>query len=172
MMTRVRSTIKSWSAPVLGIVMLIIGIVLGIGGGWLIALGGSFYYLAAGIGLFIAGILLILRRMEGAILYMLVFLATLIWAWLEVGTNGWALVPRLVGPAVLLVLALAVSPTLRVRRFAPAFVAASICLLAVTVVLFAAPHLGTAKAATTSVPAPSLAMNDPAPAHAGDDWPA
>lgn len=127
MITRIRSTAETCSAPVLGAVMLIIGIVLAIGGGWLIALGGSFYYLPAGIGLIVAGGLLILRRLEGAILYLLVFLATLIWAWWEVGTNGWALVPRLVGPAVLLVLALAVSPTFAFARFAPAFVVASVC---------------------------------------------
>ncbi len=172
MMTRIGSKVRAWSAPVLGTVMLIIGIVLAIGGGWLIALGGSFYYSPVGIGLVITGVLIFQRRMEGALLYLLIFLATLIWAWWEVGTNGWALVPRLVGPAALLVLAIAVSPTLRLRRFAPAFVAASVCLLAITVVMFAAPHLGTAKAATTPIPPPSLAMNDPAPLHAGQDWPA
>jgi quinoprotein glucose dehydrogenase len=172
MITRIRSRAEAWSAPVLGVIMLTIGIVLAVGGGWLITLGGSFYYLPAGIGLIVAGALLIQRRMEGAILYLLVFLATLIWAWWEVGTNGWALVPRLVGPAVLLVFALAVSPTLRVRRFAPALAAASICLLAITVVLFAAPHLGTAKAATTSVPPPNAAMNDPALQRTGGNWPA
>src|SRR5690349_2039525 len=172
MMTRIRSGMENWSAPVLGAVMLIIGIVLAVGGGRLIALGGSFYYLPAGIGLIVAGVLIAQGRMEGAILYLIVFLATLVWAWWEVGTNGWALVPRLVGPALLLVLALSVSPTLRRRRFAPAFVVASVCLLAITVALFAAPHMGTAKAATSPVPPPSLGASDPAPLHAGSDWPA
>jgi quinoprotein glucose dehydrogenase len=95
MMTRIRSKAEAWSAPVLGAVMLIIGIVLAIGGGWLIASGGSFYYLPVGISLIVAGVLLWQQRFEGAFLYLLIFFATLIWAWWEVGTNGWALVPRL-----------------------------------------------------------------------------
>ena len=118
MMTRIRSRAEAWSAPVLGTIMVIIGIVLAIGGGWLISLGGSFYYLPVGIGLIISGVLLWLRRFEGALLYLLIFLATLIWAWWEVGSNGWALVPRLVGPAILLVFTLAVSPTLRRHQYA------------------------------------------------------
>ena len=104
--------------------MAVIGLVLLVGGGWLIALGGSFYYLVAGIGLIVSGTLISQRRMEGALLYLLVFLATLLWAWWEVGTNGWELVARLVGPAILLVLALAVSPTLFRHRYTPAFAVA------------------------------------------------
>lgn len=34
-----------WAALVLGIVMVLIGLVLGAGGAWLLWLGGSFYYL-------------------------------------------------------------------------------------------------------------------------------
>ena len=45
------------------------------------SLGGSFYYLPVGIGLIISGVLLWLRQFEGALLYLLIFLATLIWAW-------------------------------------------------------------------------------------------
>ena len=68
MMTRMGSKVRAWSAPVLGAVMLIIGIALAIGGGWLIALGGSFYYLPVGIGLIISGVLIFQKRMEGALL--------------------------------------------------------------------------------------------------------
>jgi len=92
MMTRLRSGVENWSPPVLGVVMLIIGIVLVLGGGWLIALGGSFYYLPAGIGLIIAGALIAIRRMEGAIVYLIVFLATLVCAWWEV-SPAW-LIPQ------------------------------------------------------------------------------
>lgn len=171
-MTRIRSALQAWSAPALGVAMAIIGLVLLIGGGWLIALGGSFYYLLAGIGLIVSGVLLFQRRMDGALLYSVVFLATLVWAWWEVGTNGWALVPRLVGPATLVVLTLAVSPTLIRRQLAPAFVAASVCLLIATVALFVMPHVGTAKAPASSIPPATLAVNDVSPLHAGEDWPA
>jgi quinoprotein glucose dehydrogenase len=171
-MTRIRSIVKTWSAPVLGTVMAIIGLVLAIGGGWLIALGGSFYYLLAGIGLIVSGVMIFQKRMEGALLYLLVFLATLVWAGWEVGTNGWALVPRLVGPALLLILTLAVSPTLRRRRLAPSFITASLCLLAATGLMFAAPQIRTAKAVTSPVPPPALAVNDVSPLRTGQDWPA
>jgi len=171
-MTRIRSIVKTWSAPVLGTVMAIIGLVLAIGGGWLIALGGSFYYLLAGIGLIVSGVMIFQKRMEGALLYLLVFLATLVWAGWEVGTNGWALVPRLVGPAILLILTLAVSPTLRRRRLAPSFITASLCLLAATGLMFAAPQIRTAKAVTSPVPPPALAVNDVSPLRTGQDWPA
>ena len=171
-MTRIRSIVKTWSAPVLGTVMAIIGLVLAIGGGWLIALGGSFYYLLAGIGLIVSGVMIFQKRMEGALLYLLVFLATLVWAGWEVGTNGWALVPRLVGPALLLILTLAVSPTLRRRRLAPSFITASLCLLAATGLMFAAPQIRTAKAVTSPGPPPALAVNDVSPLRTGQDWPA
>jgi quinoprotein glucose dehydrogenase len=171
-MTRIRSIVKAWSAPVLGTVMAIIGLALAIGGGWLIALGGSFYYLFAGIGLIVSGVMILQKRMEGALLYLLVFLATLVWAGWEVGTNGWALVPRLVGPALLLILTLAVSPTLRRRRLAPSFITASLCLLAATGLMFAAPQIETARAVTSPVPPPTLAVNDVSPLRTGEDWPA
>jgi quinoprotein glucose dehydrogenase len=171
-MTRIRSIVKAWSAPVLGTVMAIIGLALAIGGGWLIALGGSFYYLFAGIGLIVSGVMILQKRMEGALLYLLVFLATLVWAGWEVGTNGWALVPRLVGPAILLILTMAVSPTLRRRRLASGFVTASFCLLAATGLMFAAPQIETARAVTSPVPPPTLAVNDVSPLRTGEDWPA
>lgn len=179
-MRRTTSTLARWAGPTLGSIMIVAGLVLSIGGAWLIALGGSDYYLPAGIGLIISGYLLVRRRIEGAILYLLIFLATIVWAWWEVGTDGWALVPRVVGPAVLLVLALAVSPTLvagrslsRQRFVAPAFTAASMCLLIATAALFMAGHLSQAQAAMSPVPPPaSLSMNDPSPLKSGKDWPA
>ncbi len=91
---------------------LVLGVVLAVGGTWLLSLGGSFYYLPAGIALIVSGYLLTQRRVEGAWLYLLLLL-TLVWAWWEVGVNGWALVPRTVGPAVLLVGVLALTPKLQ-----------------------------------------------------------
>lgn len=179
-MTRARGFISRWAAPALGILMLLCGLVLAGGGAWLIALGGSFYYLPAGLGLVISGGLLMMRRIEGALLYLAVFLATLIWAWWEVGTNGWALVPRLVGPAVLLVLTIAVSGTLReTQSFATrrmptrGFAIASVFLLLATAVLFIASHVGRAEAAAVILPSHgAISMNDPSPLQPGADWPA
>ncbi|MCK1478840.1 membrane-bound PQQ-dependent dehydrogenase, glucose/quinate/shikimate family [Bradyrhizobium sp. 197] len=177
-MSRARSIFNTWAAPVVGVIMAVIGIVLLIGGAWLISLHGSPYYLCAGIGLIVSGILLVMRKSEGALLYLLVFLATLAWAYWEVGINGWALVPRVVGPAVLLLLTLIVSPTLTSSRrgTVPAFAAASVLLLAATVAMFAGPRIASARADTAPAPSasssPALTMNDPSSLRTGADWPA
>ena len=83
--------------------MALIGVVLSIGGIWLAALGGSAYYFIAGIGLIASGVLLARRRLAGAWLYCAVFVGTLIWAFAEVGTDNWALVPRVIAPLALLI---------------------------------------------------------------------
>jgi len=61
---------------------------------------------------------------------------------------------------------------LRRHQYLPAFAVASICLLAITVVVFAAPHFESAQAAATPVPPVTLAVNDPSPIQTGADWPA
>ena len=76
--------------------LLIIGVALSVGGGELISLGGSFYYLAAGLALSAAAILLWLRRSAGAAVYGWMLLGTLVWALWESGHDGWSLAPRLV----------------------------------------------------------------------------
>src|SRR5690554_2904642 len=96
-----------WLVMALGLLFGLIGVVLTIGGGWLIAVGGSWYYLLAGLGLIATGALLFVRRMEAFWLYLLVFVLTVIWALFEVGLNGWALVPRVFAPFVLLLLVIA-----------------------------------------------------------------
>ena len=50
------------TTTITGIVYALLGLALAGGGAWLLALGGSLYYLLAGLGLVITGILLILRR--------------------------------------------------------------------------------------------------------------
>jgi len=174
MMMRTR-TAADWAALVLGIVILLIGVVLAIGGAWLVSLGGSLYYLAAGIGLAVSGLLLANRRAEGAWLYIGIFVATLAWAWWEVGANGWALVPRTVGPLVLLIGVLAISPQLYSRRSGTvAAIAAAACLVVVAgggFAIFGPSHR--AEAAVGVVPPPqTTAMADPSPLQPGADWPA
>lgn len=84
-----------------GSVFLLIGLALAAGGAWLAGLGGSFYYLVAGLGVAATGILLLRRRIEALWLYGLVLLGTVIWAIAEVGFTGWELEPRLVAPILL-----------------------------------------------------------------------
>lgn len=90
----------------LGGVLMLLGIVLTAGGVQLTLLGGSWYYLIAGILLLIAGVLYLRRKPAGAWLYALVLVGTVLWSIWEVGFSFWPLVPRL---APVLVLALFVS---------------------------------------------------------------
>jgi quinoprotein glucose dehydrogenase len=129
-------------AVLLGVVFLLIGVVLAVGGAWLAALHGSLYYGLAGLGLIASGVFLARRRITGVWIYAGVFGLTLIWALWEVGLNGWALVPRLVGPLVLLWLALACAPLLTVERrerkvagglFAGSFVVLVVGIVAVAI---------------------------------------
>lgn len=76
------------------VLFLALAAALAAGGVWLIALGGSWYYLIAGIG-FAATALLLLRARPGARLtYALVMLGTLAWALWEVGLDWWPLGTR------------------------------------------------------------------------------
>ncbi|GAA3600779.1 glucose/quinate/shikimate family membrane-bound PQQ-dependent dehydrogenase [Gibbsiella greigii] len=70
------------------------GAYLLVGGIWLSAIGGSFYYIISGV-LLLATTLLIYRRSTRALaLYALLLLGTMLWAVWEVGFDFWALAPR------------------------------------------------------------------------------
>jgi quinoprotein glucose dehydrogenase len=105
-----------WAVGLLGTIFVLIGAVLLVGGGMLIAAGGSWYYLLAGLGLIVSGTLIFRQRLLGAWLYVGVFVLTVLWALWEVGLDGWGLVPRVIAPAVLLVLVIASLPVLRHGR--------------------------------------------------------
>jgi quinoprotein glucose dehydrogenase len=102
---------KRITAWLLGILLFITGVLLAAGGAWLAILGGSAYYLLAGAGCAISGILVFRARSAGLAIFLLVFVGTLIWALTEVGLSFWELLPRI---ALLLAFALACSvPTAR-----------------------------------------------------------
>ncbi|MCS4293733.1 quinoprotein glucose dehydrogenase [Comamonas sp. BIGb0152] len=65
------------------------------GGGWLITLGGSAYYLVAGLVLAIITWLYARDRVASLWLYAVLLLATIAWGIWESGTDFWALTPRL-----------------------------------------------------------------------------
>lgn len=119
-----------WAVLVLAAVLIIVGALLLAGGIWLILLGGSWYYAPAGLGLVIAGALMCMDRMAGIWVYLLVYAGTLVWALWEKGLDGWAQVPRLFAPTVLLVLVLLSIPVLRrrTRRQRPGAVATALVL--------------------------------------------
>ena len=88
----------SRSGPLLlisGIVFLLTGGSLAVGGVWLLLLGGSFYYLLAGVGIALTGGLLARGRREALWLYALVLFGSTVWALVEVRLDWWQLLPRL-----------------------------------------------------------------------------
>lgn len=125
-----RKGLAFWWTMLVALALVIFGLPIAAGGLWLITLGGSWYYLPAGIGLLLTAYFLFRREMAAVWTYVIVFAATVIWALWEAGLDGWAQVPRLIAPAVVLLLVLTTLPVLRgsVRRFGSGVAAAMVTL--------------------------------------------
>lgn len=164
---------RSWSAIVLGTIIVAISVVLIVGGVWLAVLGGSLYYLIAGIAMFVAGLLLVRGRMAGAYVYIAVVAATVVWAFADSTSNlAWALVPRVFAPIVLLIATLLVMPTLTGAANRWKLAGGSVlAVLVATAALFTA--LGMHDVAVAALPPQSSqGMADPSGMATGADWPA
>ena len=75
--------------------LLLLGFVLAAGGVQLALLGGSLYYVTAGVILIAAAAALWRGRRLGMWLYLFMVACTVIWSLWEVGLDGWALASRL-----------------------------------------------------------------------------
>lgn len=80
--------------PLTVLLLALIGLVLTGGGGWLLSLGGSPYYLIAGLVFLVTAFLLHRRRAAALWLYAVFIVASLAWAVWEVGFDWWQLGPR------------------------------------------------------------------------------
>ncbi|MFL5016161.1 MULTISPECIES: glucose/quinate/shikimate family membrane-bound PQQ-dependent dehydrogenase [Rhizobium] len=76
------------------IFFIIIGLALGGGGLWLVTLGGSVFYLFAGLMFLITAGLLLVRKAVALWVYAVLVVAALAWAIWEVGFDWWQLGPR------------------------------------------------------------------------------
>ena len=161
-----------WLTVVLGVLLLLIGVVLTIGGVQLAALGGSWYYLIAGLALVVSGVLIVLRDVRGAWLYAATFAGTLIWAFWEKGLDGWALVPRLVGPLVLMFLVIAALPALKGRGGRKLAGVSALALVAATAVFGVVVAQANRAQVERPLPGAQLNYDDPAMMRTGADWPA
>lgn len=74
--------------------LFLIGAVLAAGGVQLALLGGSLYYVIAGLGLLVSAVLLWRGRSTGVWFYLAILIGTWAWAFSEVGMDGWQLMPR------------------------------------------------------------------------------
>jgi quinoprotein glucose dehydrogenase len=102
-----------WWTMLVGAVLVLFGLPIFAGGVWLIILGGSWYYLLAGMGLLATAYFLFRRELTAVWIYGVTYLGTVVWALWEAGLDGWAQVPRLVAPTVVLILVLTTIRSLR-----------------------------------------------------------
>jgi quinate dehydrogenase (quinone) len=93
--------------------VLVFGVPFTLGGAYLVTLGGSWYFLLAGIGLIVSSVLLFRQRLSGAWLFAAIMVLTVIWALVDAGLNFWPLVSRLFALGVLSLLVALVYPSLR-----------------------------------------------------------
>lgn len=96
--------LRIWSV-LLGLVLLATGLFFAVGGGQLATLGGSWYFLVAGIVTVLSAIQFFRAKSSAVVLFLLVFVGTLIWAVIDAGLQFWPLVSRLMVPAGLMILA-------------------------------------------------------------------
>lgn len=169
-----------WPLLVLGAITVLLGLVLAIGGAYLARLGGSWYYVLAGIGLVIAGVQLARRRVSGAWWFAAVFAGTLLWTIWESGLSYWRWIPRFGLVVVLGFFVALLAPRLAGWRSHALSRSLAVVLALVFVAAFAlafVPHgvIEAGKpaqaAASSSAPATATAMQ-PADAPADADWPA
>jgi len=88
-----------------GILLSTLGALLAGGGIYLLSLGeplvGSAYFIVAGLGVLVSGILIARGKLVGAWLYAVVFLLMVVWSVTELGGNVDALLPRLALPGLI-----------------------------------------------------------------------
>ncbi|MGE6322631.1 glucose/quinate/shikimate family membrane-bound PQQ-dependent dehydrogenase [Pseudomonas oryzihabitans] len=93
--------------------VLLFGLPFLVGGAYLVSLGGSLYFLLAGIALTLSSWWLFRCRLAGAWLFGVAMIATVIWAIVDAGLVFWPLISRLYAFAALSLVVALVYPTLR-----------------------------------------------------------
>ena len=81
--------------------LTLLAIPLVLGGLQLVFLGGSFYYLAAGLALGASAWRIWNSDPQGSVIFGVLLLATIVWSFYESGTNLWALAPRILPFAII-----------------------------------------------------------------------
>lgn len=105
-------SLKIWSF-ILGLVLLFTGLFFVIGGGKLITLGGSWYFLIAGLLTLFSAIQIFRKKSSAVAIFAVVFIGTLIWAYIDAGWDFWPLFSRLMFPAGLFAALILTLPSLR-----------------------------------------------------------
>ena len=151
------------------IVLLLMGLGLAVGGAWLAGVGGSFYYLLAGIGYVVAAVLAWRGQRGGLALVALIAALTVPWALWEAGPDFWALYPRLMAPFAIAAAALLLVPSLGAPAARPPYAYAGGGLFAA---LFAAGFALAFIPHGIIEPAADIKYKAPVGADEPQDWPA
>ena len=101
-----------WLLAGLGVLIALIGVGLASGGGYLVSLGGSWYFLLMGLAMLVSGLMIARRNPQGARLYGVALILTAIWAVWDTGFEYWPLVSRVLTFAVIGLVVALIYPTL------------------------------------------------------------
>lgn len=148
---------------VCGGIILALGLALAVGGAALLALGGPPMDLLVGLSLTFAGTLLLWCRKSGAWLYLATVIAVTLLSLIEVGFDGWALVPRVGLLLALLAPVGAFWPHAFTRWTGGLVCACGVAGVALLLILVMTPHVLHGGEAHTAIPIQS-------PETGPDDW--
>ena len=163
---------RKWTATILALVMALIGIVLAVGGAYLVFLGGSPYYVISGLAMLASAWFLFRGQLLGGWIYIGLFILTAVWGFAESRGNAWAMIPWLIAPLVLLIFVLLVMPTLTLARDRWRFAGGGIAVATMLVVVSFGVLGMNAQTSATALPAQnSPGMSDPSGMSTGADWP-
>ncbi|GAA5007995.1 glucose/quinate/shikimate family membrane-bound PQQ-dependent dehydrogenase [Acinetobacter puyangensis] len=126
---------------ILGLALLLTGAFYVIGGGKLVSLGGSWYFLLAGLFTLASAFFIFKKKALGVLIFTLVFAATLIWSLLDAGWEFWPLFSRLMFPAGVFAALMLTLPAIRRYQFqtslsVPAYAVAGLTIIGMFVGLY------------------------------------
>jgi quinate dehydrogenase (quinone) len=98
---------------VLGAVIALLGVLLGGGGVYLAALGGSWFFLLMGLAMLVSGVMIARRKTAGTWLYAIALVLTAVWAVWDTGLEYWPLVSRVLTFAVIGLVVALIHPMLQ-----------------------------------------------------------
>lgn len=162
---------RSWPAIIVAVLMGLIGLVLTLGGAYLTLLGGSPYYLIAGLAMLASAWFLVRGRLLGGWIYCALFVLSAICGLAEARGNAWAMVPWLIAPFVLLIAVVMVMPTLTADRNRWKWAGGGIGAALVAVIAIFTLLAGSGSPAFALPAQMSPGMTDPSGLATGGDWP-
>ena len=127
---------------VLGTLLAGTGLILALGGAWLVLLGGTLYYLVCGGALTISGVLLVRGNTLSFWIFTVAYGGTIIWAMAEAGLDFWPQLPR-IGPFLAMAMIMAwlwgrLVPSM--RRASYGLVGLHLILIATGIAAMFVPH--------------------------------